>query len=61
MAPKASKVVQYKIRVREELRRRIEQAAKKRFVSANYEMTSRLERSFEQEFAALDRRIRRPP
>jgi hypothetical protein len=48
---KPSALLQYKLRIRESLRRRIEQAAKKRGVSANYEMTSRLERSFEQEAA----------
>jgi hypothetical protein len=49
MPRKPSAVLQYKLRIREALRRRIEQAAKKRGVSANYEMTSRLEQSFEQE------------
>jgi hypothetical protein len=48
---KPSAVLQTKLRIRETLRRRIEQAAKKRGVSSNYEMTSRLERSFEQEAA----------
>ena len=49
MAQRTAKVIQYKIRVREDLRRRIEQEAKKRGVSANYEMVSRLERSFSEE------------
>lgn len=49
MSRKPAAIVQYKLRIREVLRRRIEQAAKKRGVSANYEMSSRLERSFEQE------------
>jgi predicted NBD/HSP70 family sugar kinase len=49
MARKSSRVVQYKIRVREALRRRIEKAAEKNGVSANHEMVSRLERSFDQE------------
>ena len=42
-------VIQYKIRVREDLRRRLEGAAKKRDVSINYEMTSRLAASFDRE------------
>jgi hypothetical protein len=49
MARKTSAIVQYKLRIRETLRRRIEQAAKARGVSANYEMMSRLERSFDQD------------
>jgi exonuclease VII small subunit len=43
--------IQYKIRIREDLRRRIEKAAEKNGVSANYEMVNRLERSFDQEAA----------
>ena len=49
MARKPTDIVQYKLRIRESLRRRIEQAAKKGGVSANQEMASRLERSFEEE------------
>jgi hypothetical protein len=49
MPRKPSATVQIKLRAKEVLRRRIEQAAKKRGVSASYEMTSRLEQSFEQE------------
>ena len=49
MARKPTDIVQYKLRIRESLRRRIEQAAKKNGVSANQEMVSRLARSFEQE------------
>jgi hypothetical protein len=49
MARKPTDIVQYKLRIRESLRRRIEQAAKKNGVSANQEMVGRLERSFEQE------------
>jgi hypothetical protein len=49
MARKSSKVAQVKIRVREDLRRRIEQEAKKRGVSANLEMVNRLQWSFDQE------------
>jgi hypothetical protein len=46
---KPTDIVQLKLRIRETLRRRIEAAAKKRQVSANYEMTSRLQQSFDQE------------
>jgi hypothetical protein len=49
MARKPTDIVQYKLRIRESLRRRIEQAAKKNGVSANQEMVGRLERSFELE------------
>jgi hypothetical protein len=49
MARKPSDVIQYKIRIREDLRRRLEQAAKKQDVSINYEMTSRLKDSFQHE------------
>lgn len=49
MAPKPSEVIQYKIRIRQDLRKRLEQAAKKRDVSINYEMTSRLKESFDRE------------
>jgi hypothetical protein len=49
MPRKASAVLTYKLRIREALRRRIEQAAKKREVSLNYEMATRLERSFDEE------------
>jgi hypothetical protein len=48
MPRKPSNLVAYKIRIRPELRRRIEQAAKKRGVSANHEMIDRLEQSFSQ-------------
>jgi hypothetical protein len=47
MARKFSDIAQLKLRIREDLRRRLEQAAKKRDVSLNYEMTSRLAESFE--------------
>jgi uncharacterized protein (UPF0147 family) len=46
MPRKPSATLQYKLRIRESLRRRIEAAAKPRGVSANYEMVSRLEASF---------------
>jgi hypothetical protein len=49
MPRKPSAILQYKLRIRENLRRRIEKAAEKNRVSANYEMVSRLERSFDQE------------
>lgn len=38
--------IEYKIRIRDGLRRRLETAAKKRDVSINQEMASRLEESF---------------
>jgi len=44
-----SEVIQYKVRIREDLRQRLERAATKRDVSINYEMTSRLEASFDRE------------
>lgn len=46
MARRASDTAQLKLRIREDLRRRLEQAAKKRGVSLNFEMTSRLTDSF---------------
>jgi hypothetical protein len=49
MPRKPSALLQYKLRIREGLRRQIETAAKKRGVSLNYEMTFRLEDSFRQE------------
>jgi hypothetical protein len=49
VARKPSDVVQLKIRLREHQRRRLEREAKRRGVSLSYEMTSRIERSFEQE------------
>jgi hypothetical protein len=56
MPRKPSAILDYKLRIREILRRRIEAAAKARAVSLNYEMTSRLERSFERdEMFKLDR------
>ena len=51
MPRKPSAILQYKLRIRESLRRRIEKAAEKNGVSANSEMVSRLERSFDQERA----------
>jgi hypothetical protein len=49
MPRKPSDIVQYKLRIRESLRRRIEKAAKKNKTSANQEMANRLEHSFDQE------------
>jgi len=49
MPRKPTDIVQYKLRIRESLRRRIEHAAKKRGLSANQEMAIRLEHSFELE------------
>ena len=49
MPRKQSAILDYKLRIRESLRRRIEVAAKRRNVSLNFEMASRLERSFDQE------------
>jgi hypothetical protein len=49
MPRKPFEIVQYKLRIREALRRRIERAAKDHGISANQEMAGRLEQSFEQE------------
>ena len=49
MARKPSDIVKPNLRIREDLRRRLELAAKKRGVSLNIEMTSRLKESFERE------------
>ncbi|MDA9424033.1 Arc family DNA-binding protein [Bradyrhizobium sp. CCBAU 53380] len=49
MPRKPSDIVQYKLRIRESLRRKIEKAAEKNRTSANQEMVSRLEASFDQE------------
>jgi hypothetical protein len=49
MPRKPTAIVQYKLRIRETLRRRIVEEAKKHGISANQEMVSRLEQSFEQE------------
>lgn len=45
---KETSFLTYKLRIRETLRRKIAAAAEKNKVSANYEMVSRLEHSFEQ-------------
>ena len=49
MARKPSDIVQPNLRIREALRRRLEERAKKNKVSLNIEMTHRLERSLDQE------------
>ncbi len=49
MARKPSDIAQLKLRIREELRRRLERAAENRGVSLNYEITSRLKESFDRE------------
>jgi predicted membrane chloride channel (bestrophin family) len=48
MPRKPSDIVQPNLRIREDLRRRLEAAAKKRGVSLNFEMTERLKQSFDQ-------------
>jgi hypothetical protein len=48
MPRKPMEVVQVNLRIREQLRRRLEQEAKRRGVSLNYEMTSRLQETFDQ-------------
>ena len=49
MARKPADIVQPSLRIREDLHRRLEQAAKKRGVSLNFEMTTRLKESFDRE------------
>jgi hypothetical protein len=49
VARKPSDVIPTSLRIRESLRRRVEAAAVKRQVSFNYEITSRVEASFDQE------------
>lgn len=49
MKRKPTEIVQCSLRIREELRLKIEKAAEKRGVSINYEMTDRLEKTFEGE------------
>jgi hypothetical protein len=49
VARKPTVVVQVGLRIREALRRRVEQAAAKRGVSINTEIAMRLDRSFDQE------------
>jgi hypothetical protein len=47
MPRKLSDIVQFKLRIREELRRRLERAAKRHGVSINHEIAGRIERSFD--------------
>jgi hypothetical protein len=56
MPRKGTAIVQYKLRIRESLRKKIEQAAKQHDVSANAEMARRLEQSFvaERDRALID-------
>jgi len=55
MTRKITAIAQLKLRIREDLRRRLEQAAKKRDASLNFEMTDRLRASFDQEtYRTLD-------
>jgi hypothetical protein len=49
MARKPSEIVPTSLRIRESLRLRVEQAAAKRQVSFNYELTSRVQESFDRE------------
>jgi HicB family len=49
MARKPANIIQPSLRIREDLHRRLEQAAKKRGVSLNIEMTNRLKESFDRE------------
>jgi len=51
MTRKPSDIVQPNLRIREELRRRLEKEAAKRRVSLNQEMTYRLQRSLEEDAA----------
>jgi Arc-like DNA binding domain len=46
---KESALLDYKLRIRESLRRRLAQSAERRGISMNAEMTRRLEESFDQE------------
>lgn len=49
MARKPTDYLQFKLRIRESLRRKIERAAEKKAISANAEAVERLEQTFEQE------------
>ena len=51
MAAKSTSYVQFKLRVRESLRRKIEKEAEKKDISANAEAVERLEHSFENGFS----------
>lgn len=52
---KPTDIVQLKLRLREELRRKLERAATKKEHSLNTEMVERLDRSFDLESQASDR------
>jgi hypothetical protein len=52
MARKPTEYVQFKLRIRESLRRKIEKAAEKRAISANAEAVDRLEITFREEEAS---------
>jgi hypothetical protein len=54
-ARKPTDIVQLKLRIREELRRKLERAAAKKEHSLNTEMVERLDRSFDLEVQASDR------
>jgi hypothetical protein len=54
-ARKPTDIVQLKLRLREELRRKLERAAAKKEHSLNTEMVERLDRSFDLEVQASDR------
>jgi len=49
MARKPTELVQFKLRIRENLRRKIEKAAEKKAISANAEAVERLEFTFKQD------------
>ena len=49
MARKPTEYVQFKLRIRESLRRKIEKAAEKKAQSANAEAVERIEQTFEEE------------
>jgi hypothetical protein len=49
MARKPTEIVPTSLRIRESLRRRVEQAAAQRGVSFNYELTSRVQDTFDRE------------
>jgi hypothetical protein len=51
MARKPTEFVQFKLRIREALRRKIEKAAEKKDISANAEAVERIEHTFEQDEA----------
>jgi hypothetical protein len=52
MSRKPTEFVQFKLRIREALRRKIEKAAEKKDISANAEAVERIERTFAQDEAS---------